>query len=267
MKVYGNAALLFFVVIFSFVLFLPHSLYAKKPLLVKIGKGEAKVTFLIGTATVSSKGEMKLRLLEEGSVLREGDQVITAARSKLEIVVPDGSFLRFSENTSFTVQQIECSKKSEKRNVRLRVAFGRTWAKVKKLFFGLRPRTEIAAVNAVCGVRGTVFRMNVEEDQSILVRTYDGEVQVSQGVGAVEKPVTVGPPKPVPGPTSVPGPRKVTMEEWVYIVQSMQQIRIGSDGVAEKPEPFTEQEDRSDWVDWNKSRDEAIKDITVRLEE
>ena len=133
------------------------------------------MTCLVGAATVTSEGQWQVRSLAVGRVLLQGDQVKTASKSRLEIILPDGSFMRFAENTDFTVQNIDCNQKEKKRTVRFKLALGRTWASVKKLFFGLRPKTEIATTNAVCGVRGTVFRVNVNDDQSALVRTYEGE--------------------------------------------------------------------------------------------
>ena len=110
--------------------------------------------------------------------------------------------------------------------------------------------------NAVAGVRGTVYRMDVENDQSAQVKVYEGEVNVAAASGALQAAVmTVGPPKPVAGPTPVAGPKPVSMVEWGYIVKSMQQIQISADGKADAPKAFTESEDMDDWVRWNKKRD------------
>jgi hypothetical protein len=114
------------------------------------------------------------------------------------------------------------------------------------------------AENSVAGVRGTVYRMDVNEDKSNLVRVYDGTVHVSGSAEAPpppQAPAVIGPPTKIEGPKSIPGPRVVTMEEWVYILKSMQQIVVRPDGTAEKPKDFKPEEDRDPWVDWNKARD------------
>jgi hypothetical protein len=122
---------------------------------------------------------------------------------------------------------------------------------------GIKRKFEVSSDNAVAGVRGTVYRMNVQEDKSALVRVYDGEVAVSGG----SKPPDAGEqtlgkkPTRIAGPKPIAGPQKITMEEWTVLLRSMQQISIRSDGVADKPREFTEQEDRDEWVDWNKQRD------------
>jgi len=38
----------------------------------------------------------------------------------------------------------------------------------------------------------------------------------------------------------------------------MQQVRIGAEGLPENPSYFTEEEDRDEWVDWNRRRDREI---------
>ncbi len=238
---------------------------AKRVVPVNIGKGECRVTAVSGAVKCSIQGG-SWGNLKTGWLLKGGDQVETGPGAKMEITLPDGSLLRFAENTRFKIIGIDMDEKSGTRNAKINVALGKTWANVNK---GLRikPNIDVSSDNAVAGVRGTVYRMNVDQDQSVLIRVYDGEVSVEGGGKGRQQaagPSPQGPPRKVPGPTQVQGPSKVSMDQWVYIIKSMQQIRISSAGMPSKPESFTAKEDRDEWVDWNKGRDEAADNPTEK---
>jgi hypothetical protein len=229
---------------------------AKRVVPVNIGKGECKVTGLSGTAKYSAQGGIWANV-KSGQSLKGGDQVETAPGGKMEITLPDGSLLRFAGNTRFKIAAIDMDENAGTRNAKINVALGKTWANVNK-GLKIKPNIDVASDNAVAGVRGTVYRMNVDQDQAVLVRVYEGEVKVEGGgkdKRQEAKPPLQGPPQKISGPTQVEGPKKVSMEQWVYIVKSMQQIRVSSAGVPSKPESFTAKEDADEWVDWNKGRD------------
>ena len=119
------------------------------------------------------------------------------------------------------MSEIQYDKKTENKNVKVNLGVGKLWANVKKL---LTPDSsfEVKTSNAVAGVRGTVYRVNVEEDKSAMVKVYDGSVYVagSPAASMVTPPVQVSAPVPVPGPHEVPPPvHQVTMEEWHVIVK------------------------------------------------
>ncbi len=226
---------------------------AKRTMTVKIGPGEAVIAHLEGTAQVLSAGKDKPRSLRVNELVRKGDEISTGPKSKMELVLPDKSQLRFADNSRFRIVQIEAGAE-EAKDVQIQVALGKAWANVSKAVQGQQNFT-LTCENAVTGVRGTVYRLNVNEDRSALVRVYDGEVYVAGGGKAREISPSIGPPRRVAGPKPVAGPKKVSLEEWTFIIRSMQQILIRGDGTPEKPKDFTEQEDREEWVDWNKARD------------
>jgi len=250
--------IIIFLCVLSFVLLGLQQVDAKRIMELKIGRGEAKVNLLQGSVKVLLAGTKKWRSLKAGDVLRAGDQVNTGSKAKLEIFLPDYSTVRFAGNSHFKVLQIDSGSETRPRNIKFHMAVGKTWANVSKAV-GKRGQFELQCENAVAGVRGTVYRVNVEEDKSALVKVYDGEVHVSGGGTAMEPPKMIGPSHKIAGPKPIPGPTKVTMEEWVVIIKAMQQIRITADGTAEKPRDFTEQEDRDEWVDWNKERDKELE--------
>jgi len=231
---------------------------AARTTFLKIGPGQAVVSVLEGTATVTSPGKRGVRVLRAGDLLNGGDEVATGRRSRLELTLPDRSLVRFADNTRFKVLQISAAEVTKSRDIRIHMAVGRSWAKVSKTFTG-RTRFDLSCENAVAGVRGTVWRMNVDADRSALVRVYDGEVNVTGGGKAMEEVKSLlNPPPRLTAPKPIPGPRKVTMEEWTYIVRSLQEIRIDKNGVATKPFSFSPEADRDEWVDWNKERDQEI---------
>lgn len=242
----------------SFFFFFSFSLAdAKRATTLDIGKGSATVSYLKGSAEILETGKGPWTSLKLQDGLAEGDQVRTKEGAQLELVLTDGSRLRFAGNSEFKVIRMEAGGSSTPRDVDVHVKLGRAWATVSKTL-GSKGNFAVSCDQAVAGVRGTVYRMDIETDRSALVRVYDGTVHVTGGGKAMEKPKTVGPPTRVSGPKPVPGPHKVTMAEWTVIIKAMQQVRIGADGVPGKPREFSEQEDRDAWVEWNRARDREM---------
>lgn len=231
------------------------SAQAKPPVVVKVTKGEATITMLEGKADVICMGQKEARFLKNHDLIRAGCEVSTGADSRVEMVLPDKSLIRFASKTKFKLVQADTGEDG-KRAVEVSVTMGKVWTNVRKSLPGRDDKYEISCQNAVAGVRGTIYRMDVEGDQSALVKVYDGEVRVAGGLRKQQPAASATePPKPVSGPTVIEGPEPVSMEEWMYIVKSMQQISITSDGQARKPREFLESEDMDDWVKWNKKRD------------
>ncbi len=230
---------------------------AKRPATVTVEGGETTVVLIEGFTQVMRAETKDWVSLNVGNSLKNGDQVHTGINSRMELALPDDTILRFADNTRFRIVRIDVSGETKERNVKIDITLGRTWANVSKIL-GVKSDIELSCENAVTGVRGTIYRMNVYEDKSALVRVYDGNVAVTGNVGKkTEVPKEITNPYKIAGPHKVPGPRKVTVEEWTYIIRSMQEIRIRADGWAEKPRGFTDQEDMNEWVDWNKKRDVA----------
>lgn len=254
MKSFQKTIFLFCAVFLIFIV-LSNDVCARRLMVVKIGKEEAKITLIKGTASVIPEDGNERHSLKVGDILKGGDRVNTGPKSRLEIFLKNNTVLRFADNSCFEISQISWNEQSRAENVKVRLILGRTWANVNRTL-GAKTNFELSCENAVTGVRGTVYRVNVKDDKSVLVRVYDGEVYVSGGGKIIEPPKRIEAPKKIPGPVAVPGPEKVTLEEWTYILKSMQQVSIRGDGTVERPRDFTLEEDKNEWVVWNMSRDD-----------
>ncbi len=228
---------------------------------IELKGGKAKVTLLQGSAAVVRKGRLEAQPLAKDDMLSTGDRITTGKKSRIELQMPDGSFLRFDEETTFELQSIAFEKKRKRRKINISMILGKTWAKVSRLF-GIKGRFEIATRTAVAGVRGTVYRVNVATDNSVTVKVYWGEVVVNNAMrdATEQQQMQITAPTKVEGPHPVPGPHPVSMEEWTYIVKALQQINIRPDGTVTKPFRFSVEDDLNEWVIWNQKRDEELGD-------
>jgi hypothetical protein len=224
------------------------------------GTNNAVVTAIQGTAHVTTIGTGTERAIKKGTVIRKNQEVRVDERSRVEISFPDGTVMRLAEKSRLSMGEVNYDKKTENKNVKVGLTIGKLWAKVKRL---VTPDSsvEVKTVNAVAGVRGTVYRVNVSEDKSAMVKVYDGSVSVSgtPKEGQENASGRASAPVPVPGPHEVPPPyHEVSMEEWVVIVKAMQQITISPQGVASPAQDFDPKADADDWVKWNQERDKML---------
>ena len=221
----------------------------------------AVVTYLKGNASYLLKGEKDWLKLAKGTKIPAGAKVKTLQKTRVEFKLPDGSYIRFSENTTFTMVDLAYKARKKKGFLfRVRVFLGRSWANTRKML-DRRSKFEITSKTSVAGVRGTIYRMDVEKDQTTIVKVYTGNVYVIPPPREVPKPYyDVKGPQEISKPfTEIPKPREVTLQEWEYVVKSMQQIVIMPDGKAKKPVKFDSIKDLDDWIRWNKKRDKPKK--------
>jgi len=219
----------------------------------------AVVTRLDGKASVFTKGGKTGKPLKKSDKLMKGQEVKVGEKSRIELKYPDGTVMRFAELSTIKIDDITYDSKTQSKKVKVDLGGGKVWANVKKLVTA-DSKVEVKTVNAVAGVRGTVYRVNVDEDNSATVKVYDGTVAVAGVPKEAAKPSgQFTAPVPVAGPQQVPPPyHEVSMEEWTVIVKAMQQITVSPQGVASKPQDFTPQQDMDDWVKWNQERDKQL---------
>lgn len=232
------------------------------PVKVGIGGGAATITVLDGSAALVDAQAKALRSLAKGDALKQGDRVKVGESSKIEVKLPDGSFVRFDSGSVFELKAMAVDSRNNRRDINVNVVFGKIWASVSKMVSG-RDRFDVSMKTSTAGVRGTVYRVNVNSDDSAIVKVYDGTVDVKGAAGQAAAPPPTGAPsslgpQPVAGPTPVAGPHPVSMEQWVYTLKAMQQIIIRPDGTATPPFRFSYEADRNDWVEWNRQRDTAV---------
>lgn len=216
----------------------------------------ARLTFFSGQVTVKGPGLAPQIPAVLGQAFNQGDMVQTGVESRAEITLPEKrGILRVAGQSMMMLVSMGETDSTRKTETQLRV--GSVWINFKAL--GNIKRLEerrsdfyMSSPTAVTGVRGTVYRMEVDPDSTSRVRVYEGQVQV----GWAPQQAFIPGQTILQAPTEVAGPQEITMTQWVELIRAGQQAVLTPDRKA-AISPFDAAKDAQDeWVRWNQARDE-----------
>ncbi len=184
-----------------------------------------------------------------------GDKVRTYQKSRAELNLADLDVIRLAPETTIDIFKLYQETKEKKVQTEIKLEKGEIWASVHKI--KMDTQFDISAPITAAAITGTVLRMNVKPDTTTQLKVYSGEVKITNAPLRKDlKPKTLKPHEIQP-PHEVPGPHKVSVEEWLYIVKSMEQITIDKHGKVISLSRFSpkDRDEKTSWVKWNKKRD------------
>jgi hypothetical protein len=226
--------------------------------------GMPKATFVKGDVTFGPEAGPFDKVKRNGEI-PAGVVVKTGEDSRAELKYPDGSIVRIGPASILKIDGVSFDGKTKEVKAESTLVAGQAWAKVAKIVGG-EAKFQVKTQNAVAGVRGTVFRVNIEKDDATLVKVYTGAVAVSNSPFFANKGKETGPASPIdPNRKEIAKPfSEVTKKEWEQIVGKQMQVRVGGDGSMTQAEAFTPAQDKTgaedEWVRWNEARDSG-KDV------
>jgi hypothetical protein len=112
-----------------------------------------------------------------GQALNAGNEVATQAAGHASIQFPDGSFVKMSPNTTVQIKAVQLQKTGNLQSVDVLQKAGRTFVNVQHLVGGAQFKVGGHSVSAQ--VRGTEFEVLVRQDNTNLIKVFDGTVTVA----------------------------------------------------------------------------------------
>jgi hypothetical protein len=138
---------------------------------------KATVKFVIGNVELQKNNQISWIKLGLKNNLYEGDRIKTAANSRVELNIPDGSVLKINENTVFDIKELKTPEFDGEDKMSFTLWSGKLWAGFKKIFSDRQERV-IKSPSAVVAIRGTTIEMEVDIRQKTTVRVIEGSVSV-----------------------------------------------------------------------------------------
>jgi hypothetical protein len=218
-------------------------------------------SFVKGTVESGPSAEGPFTKVKRNDALTGGTFLRTGENARAEVKFTDGSVIRVGPSSTLHLAAagFDASKKEVKVDATL--VGGKAWANVAKLV-GSEAKFEVKSANAVAGVRGTVFRINVEKDAATVVKVYDGAVAVSNSPFFSDKPDKNAALTPIdPNRRQIAAPfQEISKKEWEQVVARMMETRVAADGQMSTATAFTSDKDKledPEWVNWNLACDKG----------
>ena len=219
-----------------------------------------KATFIKGDVQAGPADALKK--LKRGSTIAAGSVIKTGDGARAELTFPDGSVVRIGPSSELRLDAAAFDGKTKTVKVEAEVVGGQAWAKVATLV-GNDAQFKVKTQNAVAGVRGTIFRVNVEGDDATVVKVYNGSVAVGGAPAYLSSTTDDAACKANPIKCNrkeiAPPMQAIDVKQFEHLLGTMMQIRIGAGGAkAAAPEAFTAEQDAAaepEWVRWNSARD------------
>ena len=215
---------------------------------------DAHLTYLHGDAELRRLHAQKWEPVRVNTKLKQGDRVRIGTKSKAEIITFDGDIIRLAQNSELTISYLQKNPVKKIKKKRLFLHIGRMWNKTKSL---LRSESEYTVMtpNAISGIRGTAYNIDVSSEQTTLIKIFSGSVKIWRFPPLRSDDEDWKITEPVP----IQGPIPVTMEEWTGIILKLhQELSITRQGATIRPFDPKYDEIHDDWIKWNKMRDKAF---------
>lgn len=225
-------------------------------------QGAPKATFVKGDVTAANAAGAFAKV-KRNQQLEAGGVVKTGENARAELTFPDGSVVRIGPSSELKLTGAAFDGKTKAVKVETELVGGEAWAKVATLV-GNDAQFKVKTQNAVAGVRGTVFRINVDKDEATVVKVYNGSVAVGGAPAFLgsgdNKDCKENPIKCSRKEIEPPQGKPITAAQFEHMLGEMMQVRIpkGKQAADVAPTPFTAEEDNKgepEWVRWNNARD------------
>jgi hypothetical protein len=213
----------------------------------------ARVNFYIGEAAARKAGTEAWARVALKQPLFSGDAVRTAAESRLELRLEDESVVRIGEDSELEVSKGTLADLAAGGPTQAKLKRGRIWSNVRRMASDQGGLT-VSTPTVVAAIRGTVFRIEVPEEDLTVLRVYEGAVEARENT---QTPVRTGGLREVKPPGEIAPPAEVSAQEWVQIVAANQQLTFRRGGKPELVAFDPEADAQLDWVQWNRERDAA----------